>query len=131
MAIHTITDDHMSISWPLDYFAITNELKSGPATLLLDRANSEFGVMLHNGPGTTVLAKFPDTEEPVYFQVSKARSACSRFNTSCKKVCVLMQNFQLDLLFSTSAHASDFLQVLGRLATKIGNLYFEVYDGPS
>jgi len=134
MAVGTtsLADGHQPVSWPLQCFAISNDFKSQhPAALLLDRANAEFGLLYRKDPGTADMAQFPDTDEPVYFQVSKARAACSRFNNSCKKVCVLMQQFQLDLYFTTGAHAADFLQMLGRTATKVGNLDFEVYEGPS
>lgn len=126
------THEQHSVLWPLQWFGITNDFKSpGPALLMLDRANSEFGLLYEIGNGKAAMAQFPDTDEPVFFQVSRARAACSRFNASCKKVCVLMPHFQLDLQFTKSAHASDFLQMLGRLATKVGNVYFEVYEGPS
>ena len=130
--ITSITGDHQSISWQLQSFAVSNDFKSpGEAKLLLDRANSEFGIIYQTAPGVVVMAQFPDTDEPVYFQVSRVRAACTRLNTTCKKVCVLMQHLQLDLIFTTADYAADFLQSLGRLATKVGNLYFEVYEAPS
>ncbi|KAF1939606.1 histone acetyltransferase MYST2 [Clathrospora elynae] len=131
-SITSISQDHESTVWPVQSFVISNDFKSsGPASLLLDRANSEFGLMYHTGPGVVVMAQFPDNDEPVYFQVSKTRAACTRFNNTCKKVCILMQHCQLDLHFTTGTHAAEFLQMLGRLATKVGNLYFEVHEAPS
>lgn len=127
--ISPIYDEYASIVWPVQSFAISNDFKSpGPARLLLDRANAEFGLIYETGPGVSVMAQFPDTEEPIYFQVSKARAACTRFNQKCQKVCVLMQHIQLDLHFTTNAHASEFLQKFARTATKVGNLHFEVHD---
>ncbi|CAO2654407.1 Nn.00g111400.m01.CDS01 [Neocucurbitaria sp. VM-36] len=131
-SIVSTTEEHQCITWSLQSFAVGHDFKSpGPAVLLLDRANSEFGITYQTAPGLMELAQFPDTDEPVYFQVLSARAACTRLNTTCKKVCVLMQHFQLDLVFTTPDSAADFLQTLGRLATKVGNLYFEVYEAPS
>ena len=129
---HSITTDHESVMWPIQSFAISNDFVCpGPVQLVLDRANAELGLVYQTSPSISVMAQFPDTEEPVYFQVSKARAACTRFNNSCKKVCILMQHFQLDLVFATGAHAADFLQRLGRIATKVGNLHFEVHEAAS
>ncbi|KAF1835042.1 hypothetical protein BDW02DRAFT_310501 [Decorospora gaudefroyi] len=120
------------VTWPIQSFAVSNDFRSpGPALLLLDRANAEFGLIYQTEPGIAVMAQFPDTEEPVYFQASKARAACTRFNNSCKKVCILMQHLQLDLTFMTGAHAADFLRRLGRIATRVGNLHFEVHEAAS
>jgi histone acetyltransferase HTATIP len=125
-------DDHSSSTWPISPFAVSNDFKSArPAHVLLDRANAEFGLIYATGPGIAVMAQFPDTDEPIYFQVSKVRAACTRFNNTCKKVCILMQHFQLDLLFTTGPHAADFLQRLGWIATKAGNLHFEVHEAAS
>jgi histone acetyltransferase HTATIP len=131
-SISSIINDHESVVWPIQSFAVSNNFKSpGPAQLLLDRANAELGLVYQTAPGVAVMAQFPDTDEPVYFQVSKARAACTRFNNTCRKVCILMQHFQLDLVFTTGAHAADFLQRLGRIATKVGNLHFEVHEAAS
>jgi histone acetyltransferase HTATIP len=131
-SLTTISNDYESTTWALQSFAILNDFKSpDPATLLLDRANDELGLMYQTAPGVAVMAQFSDTDEPIYFQVSKVRAACTRFNSTCKKVCVLMQHFQLDLVFATSADVTDFLQRLRHLATKVGNLYFEVYEAAS
>jgi histone acetyltransferase HTATIP len=127
-----ILDEHQSVFWPLQSFTVDNDFKSPhPAQLFLDRANSEFGLIYQIAPGVVVMAQFPDTDEPVYFQVSRARAVCSRLSSTCKKVCVLMQHFQIDLEFRTSDQASGFLQSLGRLATKVGNLYLEIYEAAS
>lgn len=77
------------------------------------------------------MAQFPDSDEPIFFQVSRTRAACSREGQTCKKVCVLIQHMQIDLEFATADHASDFMHTLGRLATKVGNLEFEVYEAQS
>jgi histone acetyltransferase HTATIP len=131
-SLTSINNDHEPVTWPVQSFAISNDFKSpGPALLLLDRANVKLGLVYQTGPGVAVMAQFPDTEEPVYFQVSKARAACTRFNNMCKKVCILMQHFQLDFVFTAGAHAADFLQRLGRIATKVGNLHFEVHEAAS
>jgi histone acetyltransferase HTATIP len=131
-ALTTISNDHESATWAIQSFAILNDFKSlCPATLLLDRANNEFGLVYQTAPGVAVIAQFADTDEPIYFQVSKVRAACTRYNNTCKKVCVLMQHFQLDLVFATSADVADFLQRLGHLAIKVGNLYFEIHEAAS
>jgi histone acetyltransferase HTATIP len=122
-SISSITPDHESIIWPIASFAVSNDFQSSrPAHLLLDRANAELGLIYQTGPGTAVMAQFPDTDEPIYFQVSKARAACTRFNNTCKK---------LDLVFTTGANAADLLQRLGRIATKVGNLHFDVHEAAS
>jgi histone acetyltransferase HTATIP len=131
-SISSITPDHESIIWPIASFAVSNDFQSSrPAHLLLDRANAELGLIYQTGPGTAVMAQFPDTDELIYFQVSKARAACTRFNNTCKKVCILMQHFQLDLVFTTGANAADLLQRLGRIATKVGNMHFDVHEAAS
>ncbi|KAF2845197.1 hypothetical protein T440DRAFT_282342 [Plenodomus tracheiphilus IPT5] len=127
-----LTSDQDSMTWPLTAFAITNEFKStSRAELILDRANNEFGLIYALEPGTAVVAQFPDSDEPVYFAVSKIRAACLRTGTSCKKICILMAHFQLDLAFATGQGVSDFMQVLGRLITKVGNEHFEIYEAAS
>ncbi|KAG9389324.1 hypothetical protein A1F94_002217 [Pyrenophora tritici-repentis] len=127
-----INNEHASVIWPIQSFAVSNDFKSPrPASLLLDRANSEFGILYETEPGVSVMAQFLDTEEAVYFQVFKVRAACTRFNNTCKKVCVLMQHFQLDLHFTIVAHAAEFLQKLARTATKVSNLHFEVHEAVS
>jgi histone acetyltransferase HTATIP len=91
--VPSITPDHESIMWPVQSFAVSNDFKStGPAHVLLDRANAELGLIYQIGSGTASMATFPDTDEPIYFQVSKARAACTRFNNTCKKVCISMQH---------------------------------------
>lgn len=128
----SLSNEYGSVTWPLKSFAISDDFKSpGSAQLLLDRANSEFGLIYQTEPGVAVMAQFPDTDEPVFFQVSKARAVCTRFNKSCKKVCVLMQHLQIDLNFTTGVDADDFLHTLSRLATKVGNLHFEVHEAAS
>jgi len=130
-SVNTIVDEYVSVIWPVQSFEISDHKSPGPARLLFDRANAEFGLIYENGPGISVMAKFPDTEDAIYFQVSKVRAACTRFNNTCKKFCVLAQNFQLDLHFTTNTHASEFLQKLARTATKVGNLHFEVHEAAS
>jgi histone acetyltransferase HTATIP len=123
--------DHDPISWPIQSFTVDHDFKSADhAYLLLDRANAEFGLFYHIVAGVGVMAQFPDNE-PVYFAVAGCRAACSRPGQMCKKVCVMMQHFQIDLEFTTADHASDFLQSLGRLATKVGNMEFEVFEAQS
>lgn len=126
-------EEHESVCWPLQSFAVNNDFKSQPETLthlLLDRANSEFGLIHQLGDGLAIVAQFPDTDEPVFFQVLRACAAGSRSNNTCKKVCVLMQNFQIDLEFTASESAQAFLQTLERLARMVGNIYFKVYEIP-
>jgi hypothetical protein len=123
--------DHEPISWPIQSFTVDHDFKSADrAYLLLDRANAEFGLFYHIAAGAGVMAQLHDNE-PVYFEVSRCRAACSRPGQTCRKVCVLMQHFQIDLEFATADHASDFLQSLGRLATKVGNMVFEVFEAQS
>ncbi|KAF1848313.1 histone acetyltransferase MYST2 [Cucurbitaria berberidis CBS 394.84] len=118
-SITSIAEEDQSVSWSLQSFAVSNDFRSpGPANLLLDRANSEFGIIYQTAPGIATMAQFPDTDEPVYFQVSRA-------------LCVMMQHLQLNLVFTTADYAAEFLQLLGRLATKVGNSYFEIYEAPS
>lgn len=128
----TSLDEQGPITWLIQSFTVSHDVKSsGPAQLVLDRANSEFGLVYQTEPGVAVMAQFPDTEEPVFFQVSKARAVCTRFNNSCKKVCILMPHMQIDLYFTTSADAGDFVHALGRIATMVGNSYFEVHEAAS
>lgn len=125
-------NEHQSIIWPVQSFTVDREFKSPSAAhLLLDRANSEFGLIYQIAPRVAIMAQFPDNDEPVFFQVSRTRAACTRPGQTCKKVCVLVQHLQIDLEFTTSDHASDFMQSLGRLATKVGNLEFDVYEAQS
>ncbi|KAF2819524.1 hypothetical protein CC86DRAFT_362358 [Ophiobolus disseminans] len=125
-------EEHESIIWPVQSFTVDRNFKSPhPAHLLLDRANSEFGIIYQILPMVAVMAQFPDSDEPIFFQVSRTRAACSREGQTCKKVCVLIQQLQIDLEFSSADHASDFMHTLGRLATKVGNLEFEVYEAQS
>ncbi|CAA9957324.1 BTB domain containing protein [Pyrenophora teres f. maculata] len=128
----SVNDENASVIWPIQSFAVSNDFKSpGPAILLLDRANSEFGLIYETEPGVNVMAQFPDTGDAIYFQVFKVRAACTRFNNTCKKVCILMQHFQLDLHFTTGSHAADFIQKLARAATKVRNIHFEVHEAVS
>lgn len=123
--------EHEPITWPIRTFVVDHDFTSpSNAYLLLDRVNAEFGLFYHIAAGVGTMAQLPDNE-PVYFEVSRCRAACSRPGQSCKKVCVLMQHTQIDLKFSTSDHALDFMRSLGRLATKVGNLDFEVFEAPS
>jgi len=127
-----ITQDHETVTWSLQFFAVTNEFKSpGPAELILDRANNEFGFIYKRGPGIATMAQHPDTDEPIYFAVSKVRAAYSRSGASCKKICILMGHVQLDLMFTAANAAADFMQLLGRLVKKVGNEYFELFEASS
>jgi hypothetical protein len=124
-------EDHAPITWPIQSFTVDHDFKSPSyAYMLLDRANSGFGLFYHIAPGTGVMAQTPENE-PIYFQVSSTRAACSRPGQTCKKVCILLQAVQIDLEFTTADHASDFLHSLGRLASKVGNLDFEVFEAQS
>ncbi|KAF2134565.1 histone acetyltransferase MYST2 [Dothidotthia symphoricarpi CBS 119687] len=128
------TEGHKSVYWPIQSFAVGNDFKSQPEILthlLLDRANCEFGLLYPLDSGVAIMAQFPDNDEPIYFQVSGVCAASFRCNNTCKKVCILMQNFQIDLEFTLAEHAQDFLQTLEQLATKLGNLYFQVYEVPN
>ncbi|KAI8938999.1 hypothetical protein NX059_004843 [Plenodomus lindquistii] len=121
-----------SAIWPLTSFAILNEFKSpGRAELILDRGNSEFGLIHRQDTSTAVMAQCPDTDDPVFFAVAKIRAACLRTGISCKKICILMAHFQLDLVFTVASGAADFMQLLGQLATKVGNEGFEIYEAAS
>lgn len=125
-------EEHEPIIWPVQSFTVDQDFKSPhPAHLILDRANSEFGLIYQIAPRVAIMAQFPDNDEPVFFQVSRTRAACSREGQTCKKVCVLVQHLQIDLEFATADNASDFMHMLGRLATKVGNLEFEVYEAQS
>ena len=127
-----IAREHSSVSWPVQSFAIRNDFKSpDPGHVLLDRANAEFGLVYQSNPGVAEMAQFPDTGEPIFFQASKARAICTRFNNTCKKVSVLMQYIQIDLEFMTSADARDFADKFGRITSKVGNLQFEVHEAAS
>jgi histone acetyltransferase HTATIP len=132
MAKHRRTSsEHHAVTWPVQSFTLDHDFKSpSPAYLLLDRANAEFGLFYHIAAGVGHMAQASD-DEPIYFQVSSTRAACSRAGQTCKKVCVLVQHYQLDLEFAAADHASDFLHSLGRLATKVGNLNFEVFEAQS
>ncbi|KAH9869228.1 hypothetical protein IAQ61_006433 [Plenodomus lingam] len=118
--------------WALASFAVTNCFKSPScADLVLDRANNEFGLVYTLEPGTMVMAQWPETDEPVYFAATKILAACLRTSTSCKKICLLLAHYQLDLVFETANGAADFTQLLGRLVTKVGNQRFEIYEATS
>jgi histone acetyltransferase HTATIP len=127
----TLPDDHASLTWPIHPFILNHSFRSpSPAYLLLNRATSEFGIFYSLAAGTVIMAQHPDNE-PVYFAVSSTRAACSRPGQTCKKVYVLVHEAQLDLEFGTADAAADFSQALGRLATKVGNMGFEVFEAQS
>ncbi|KAF2028755.1 histone acetyltransferase MYST2 [Setomelanomma holmii] len=124
--------EHQSVIWPVQSFTVDHEFKSpAPAHLLLDRANSEIGLIYQIAPRVAVLAKLPDSDDPIFIRVSATRAACSREGNSCKKVCVLLEHMQIDLEFTTADDASVFLHTLGRLATRVGNLKFDVFEAQS
>lgn len=124
--------EDMLTFWPLQSYALSKNSRSNqPSQIYLDRTNAEFGIIYTLDTGLCVLADAPDTDEPVYFQVSHTRAVCSRSNQACKKVCVLLQNSQLDLEFKNGESASDFQDTLCRLANKVGNAYFEIFEAPS
>jgi histone acetyltransferase HTATIP len=124
-----MADEHSTIIWPLRTVAVDNTVVFTPsAHLLLDRANSEFGVIQYTEPGVAVLATFSSNDEPIYFAVAKALGACSRFSSTCKKVCVQTEGSQLDFEFVSSDDAADFVKQMGMLVTKVHNTHFEFYE---
>jgi histone acetyltransferase HTATIP len=123
-----MAENNTSIGWPLRSIAVDNKVVRFSVYLLLDRANSEFGVIYYPQPGVAVLVTGSETDEPIYFAVSKIRGACARFSGTCKKVCVQMQGSQIDFEFTLSGDASDFVKQLGILATKVHNVYFEFFE---
>jgi hypothetical protein len=115
--------------WPLRSVAVDNKLVSTPsAHLLLDRANAEFGVVQYTQPGVAVLAIHSENNEAICFAMSKALGACSRFSSTCKKVCVQTDGSQLDFEFISSDDAAEFVKQMGMLVTKVHNTHFEFYE---
>jgi hypothetical protein len=124
-----MADDRSSVMWPLRSVAVDNKLVSTPsAHLLLDRANAEFGVVQYTQPGVAVLAIHSENNEAIYFAMSKALGACSRFSSTCKKVCVQTDGSQLDFEFISSDDAAEFVKQMGMLVTKVHNTHFEFYE---
>lgn len=129
------TSDPERVSWPLLSFAINNGFKlSDNVHLVLDRANAEFGLVTLREPGLATLEQFPENGEPIFFQLSRVRAACSRstprLNHRTRKACVLLQHCQIDLEFATADLTQDFMETLKRRAKDIRNAYFEVYEVP-
>ena len=117
--------------WPLRSVAVNNKVAHAPsAHLLLDCANSEFGVVQYTQPRVAVLAMHSENNDAIYFAMSKALGACSRFSSICKKVCVQADSSQLDFEFTSGDDAAEFVQQMGMLVTKVHNTHFEFYEGP-
>lgn len=125
----TTTTEFEKASWPLSSFSIDNYKLSGQASLVLDRAHSEFGLVTHIASGITILEEFVSRNEPIYFQASKARAACYRANR-CKKACILMPSWQIDLEFTTVDLVQQFMDALKRCAKAVGNTCLDIYDVP-
>ncbi|KAI4612400.1 uncharacterized protein J4E87_010301 [Alternaria ethzedia] len=125
----SIAEDSASVVWLLQSFTIGKEQKTtGPTFLFLDRANAEFGFVSTNHSGFATVLRFPETNEPIYFQAKTARAAAWRDKS--KKVSILFQHLQVDLEFASPDRARSFLDVLEDIATAAGNHFFYSYEVP-
>jgi histone acetyltransferase HTATIP len=123
-----LTEDPQPLTWLLQSFAFGKDQKTtGPTNLFLDRANAEFGFIRYSAHHVAAILRFPDTDEPMYFQAEDVRAAAWR--EKCKKVCVLFQHLQLDLEFASPDLARSFLDMLGDIMMAAG-IQFYAYEVP-
>jgi histone acetyltransferase HTATIP len=123
-----LTEDPQPLTWLLQSFAFGKDQKTtGPTNLFLDRANAEFGFIRYSAHNVAAILRFPDTDEPMYFQAEDVRAAAWR--EKCKKVCVLFQHLQLDLEFASPDLARSFLDMLGDIMMAAG-IQFYAYEVP-
>jgi len=120
-------DEHSAIAWPLQSFGLGDFIPSGTCELHLDRANSEFGLLYRLEASAAIVAQFAENDEPVYFHASWALAACHRPNGHCRKVTVLLPNYQVDMEFDHPGHAQTFVATLKALATNA----FTIYEVPA
>ncbi|CAN9393967.1 unnamed protein product [Alternaria alternata] len=122
------TEDPQPLTGLLQSFAFGKEQKiTGPTSLFLDRANAEFGFIRYSAYNVAAILRFPDTDEPMYFQAQGVRAAAWR--DKCKKFCVLFQHLQLDLEFASPDLARSFLDMLGDIMMAAGNQFY-TYEVP-
>jgi len=123
------TEDSKSVLWMLRSFTIGKEQKTTVhTTLFLDRANAEFGFVVYTSASIAFVLRFPETNEPMYFQAKTARAAAWRDKS--KKIPILFQHLQVDLEFAAPDQARSFLDVLEDIATAAGNHFFYSYEVP-
>jgi hypothetical protein len=123
------TEDAQSVIWLLQSFVIGKEQKTiGATNLFLDRSNAEFGLIRYTAANIASVLRFPETNEPMYFQAKNARAAAWRDKS--KKVSILFQHLQLDLEFASPDRACAFLNVLEDIAMAAGNHFFYSYEVP-
>ena len=121
--------DSKSATWSLLSFAFGKEQKIDVhTTLFLDRANAEYGFVVYTSASIAFVLRFPETNEPIYFQAKTARAAAWRDKS--KKVSILFQHLQVDLEFVSPDRARSFLDVLEDIATAAGNHFFYSYEVP-
>lgn len=122
-------EDSKSVTWPLLSFSIHKEQKiTGPTTLFLDHANTEFGFIRSTSSNIASVFRFLETNEPIYFQAKTARAAAWRDKS--KKVSILFEHLQVDLEFASPDHARSFLDVLEDIVTAAENHLFYTYEVP-
>ncbi|KAB2098696.1 hypothetical protein AG0111_0g12992 [Alternaria gaisen] len=122
------TEDPQPLTWLLQSFTFGKDQNiTGPTNLSLDRANAESGFIRYSAYDVAAILRFPDTDEPMYFQAEGVHAAAWREN--CKKVCLLFQHLQLDLEFASQDSALEFLVVLRRLVMAAGNQFY-TYEVP-
>ncbi|KAI4639122.1 uncharacterized protein J4E78_011010 [Alternaria triticimaculans] len=122
-------EDYKSLLWKLRSFSIGKEQKNtDPTFLFMDRANAEFGFVDSTSFSIASVLRFPETDEPIYFQAKTARAAAWRDKS--KKVSVLFQHLQVDIEFASPDRARGFLDVLEDIATAAGNHFFYSYEVP-
>ncbi|KAJ4331547.1 hypothetical protein N0V95_009863 [Ascochyta clinopodiicola] len=121
------TEDHDTVSWPLESFTIGKDCNSSnPTRVFVDRAAHEFGIIYYFANSVAAVEQYSDTGEPVYFQAKTALTAC--WHSKCKKVSVLFQHLQVDLQFCSTQEARDFLDAF-KDSTKITqNNAFHAYE---
>ncbi|KAI4941631.1 hypothetical protein J4E91_010662 [Alternaria rosae] len=86
-------EDSKSVTWLLLSFSIHKEQKiTGPTTLFLDHANTEFGFIRSTSSNIASVFRFRETDEPIYFQAKTARAAAWRDKS--KKLSILFQHLQ-------------------------------------
>ncbi|OAG15152.1 hypothetical protein CC77DRAFT_1080363 [Alternaria alternata] len=124
----TSTEDLQPLIWLLQSFTFGKDQKTtGPADLFLDRANAEFGFIRYSAHNVAAILRFPDTDEPMYFQAEGVPAAAWR--EKCKKVCDLFQHLQLDLEFASPDLDRSFLDMLGDIMLAAGNQFY-TYEVP-
>lgn len=129
MAAHA-AEDNEPIAWPLQYFYMGRGLPSANSVILLvDRATHEFGVIHYNQNSVATVERLTDTDELAFFSARHALAAC--WHSKSKKVSILQQHTQIDLIFHTPTEAREFLDTFEDAAATTQNSSFCSYEHSS